>query len=307
MKSLRSLLFLLVMLSAPACAAPISTNLPDPVRFGAVMELGDAAQIRAWLDGGLDPNFVADRIGTGLMIAAWTGNIALMELFVTRGADINRTNSFGETALLHAAWRGQAEAVKWLLARGAKVNREGAEWSALHYAAFAGHGETSQLLLERGADINARSPNGSTPLMMAIHEGHEEMAGYLIKRGADRKVRNERGDTALDWAVKYNRTAIAKLIGSADELAAAAAQAKNAPVTHSQWEPDSVEELLRIRRILEARGMSLNLIDQRINALRTRLAASQVGGAQKPKRVPVLEITAKRGAPAQQGMRLIYR
>lgn len=304
MKSLRRLLFLFVLISAPASAAPISANLPDPVRFGAVMELGDVAQVRAWLDAGLDPEFVADRIGTGLMIAAWTGNIALMDLFVQRGADIQRTNSFGETALLHAAWRGQTAAVKWLLARGAKVNREGAEWSALHYAAFAGHGETSQLLLERGANINARSPNGSTPLMMAIHEGHEEMAGYLIQRGADRKVRNERGDTALDWAVKYNRTAIAKLIGSADELAAAAAQAKNALVPHSQWEPDSVEELLRIRRILEARGMSLQLIDQRITALRTRLAAQR---GEKARRTPVLEITAKRKAPAQQGMRLIFR
>lgn len=305
MKSLRTLLLILAVVSTPASAATISPNLPDPVRFGAVMELGDVAQVRAWLDAGLDPNFVADRIGTGLMIAAWTGNIPLMELLVERGADIHRTNTFGETALLHAAWRGQAAAVKWLLARGAKPNREGAEWSALHYAAFAGHGEATQLLLERGADINARSPNGSTPLMMAIHEGHEEMAGYLIKRGADRKVRNERGDTALDWAVKYNRTAIAKLIGSADELAAAAAQAKNAPVLHSQWEPDSVEELLRIRRLLEARGMSLQVIDQRINALRARLAAQ--GKGQKQKRMPVLEITAKRKAPAQQGMRLIFR
>lgn len=305
MKSLRTLLLILAIVSASASAATISTNLPDPVRFGAVMELGDVAQVRAWLDGGLDPNFVADRIGTGLMIAAWTGNIPLLELFVERGADIHRTNTFGETALLHAAWRGQAAAVKWLLARGAKPNREGAEWSALHYAAFAGHGEATQLLLERGADINARSPNGSTPLMMAIHEGHDEMAGYLIKRGADRKVRNERGDAALDWAVKYNRTTIAKLIGSADELAAAAALAKNVPVPHSQWEPDSVEELLRIRRLLEARGMSLNVIDQRINALRTRLAAQS--GAAKKIRTPVLEITAKRKAPAQQGMRLIFR
>jgi hypothetical protein len=304
MKSLRRLLFVLCFLSAPLGAATISTNLPDPVRYGAVLELGDVAQVRAWLDAGLDPNFVADRIGTGLMVAAWTGNIPLMELLVARGADIQRVNGFGETALLHAAWRGQTEAVKWLLVRGAKVNREGSEWSALHYAAFAGHGEATQLLLERGADINARSPNGSTPLMMAIHEGHDEMATYLIQRGADRKVRNERGDTALDWAVKYKRTNVAKLIASADELAAAAALAKNAPAPHAQWEPDSVEELLRIRRILEARGMSLKLIDQRITALRTRLAAQR---GEKQVRTPVLEITAKRNAPADQGMRLIFR
>jgi hypothetical protein len=140
--------------------------------------------------------------------------------------------------------------------------------------------------------------------MMAIHEGHDEVAAWLIRRGADRSVRNERGDTALDWAVKYQRTGVAKLIASADELAAAAALAKNAPVPHAQWEPDSVEELLRIRRILEARGMSLKLIDQRITALRTRLAAQR---GEKQKRTPVLEITARRSAPADQGMRLIFR
>ena len=48
------------------------------------------------------------------MIAAWEGNLPMMELFVSRGADINRTNKVGEPAILHAAWKGRLDAVKWL-------------------------------------------------------------------------------------------------------------------------------------------------------------------------------------------------
>lgn len=293
-----SIILAALVLPLPASAA----DLPDAARFGARVELGDTSVVKQWLDAGLDPNFVADRIGTGLMIGAWTGNIEMMALFVAKGADIHRTNAFGETALMHAAWKGQAEAVKWLLARGAKINREGQEWSALHYAAFSGRAEVTQFLLERGADINAKSPNGSSVLMMAIFEGQDDVARLLLQRGADRSIRNDRGDSALDWAIKYNRGDVARLIGSANEVAAAASQQKNVAVQRSQWEPDSIEELLRIRRILESRGMSLQVVDERVAAMRLRLAR-----APARVRLPLVEITARRGRPDDQKMELIYR
>lgn len=301
MKSLRGLalaLALLVFMGAPFAA------LPDAARYGAILELGDLRQVRQWLDEGLDPNFVADRIGTGLMVAAWTGNIPLLELLVARGADIQRGNSFGETALMHAAWKGNPDAVKWLLARGAKLNREGNAWSALHYAVFAGHEDMAQLLLARGADINARSPNGSSVLMMAVYEGRDDIARLLLKNGANRAVRNERGDSALDWAVKYKRSDIAQLVAaSPQEIAAAASQPKNAVAQRSQQEPDSVEELLRIRRVLQARGLSLELVDQRTAVMRARVArATRIKQLQE--QMPVLEISARRYAPDEQRVML---
>lgn len=300
MKALFILLFACAVAVAPAAAAP-PAGLPDAVRFGAVLELGDVGQAREWLAAGLDPDFVADRIGTGLMIGAWTGNIALMEAFVARGADIHRTNSLGETALMHAAWRGNAEAVEWLLARGARINRDGNEWSALHYAAFAGHVDAARLLLDRGADINARTPNGSSALMMAAYEGSDEMASLLIKRGADRSIRNENGDGVLEWAIKFNRGNIARLVGSPGQYAAAAAQPRPGAMPRSLDEPPDMEEILRIRRILQARGISLETIDRRIAALRARLLRPA-----KTQRMPVLEITARRGVPEEQSMRLRY-
>ena len=75
-------------------------GLPDAARFGARMELGDIDSVRAWLDAGLDPDFSADRTGTGLMIAAAAGNIALMELLVGRGAKLDKTNAADEQASL---------------------------------------------------------------------------------------------------------------------------------------------------------------------------------------------------------------
>jgi hypothetical protein len=144
----------LAAIAAAAClAAAARAELPDPVRFSAAIEAGDIGAARAWLDEGLYPNFIGDRIGTGLMIAAWEGNIEMMELFVSRGAAVNWANDRDEQALMFAAWRGRLEAVRWLLDRGAQINRKGLEWSAIHYAAFAGHEDVLRLLIDRVADV----------------------------------------------------------------------------------------------------------------------------------------------------------
>ena len=195
---------------------------PDPISYGNRVETGDIRQVRAWLDAGLDPDYFADRIGTGLMIAAWNGDLPMMELLVARGADVNSLNAHGEQALMHAAWRGNGAAISWLLANGAQVNRGPMKWTALHYAAFAGHGKAADLLLDNGADVNARSTNGSSVLMMAVYEGQELMVRQLLARGADRSIKNDRNEGALEWAFKYERLGIARLVAAPQEFAAAA-------------------------------------------------------------------------------------
>ena len=91
---------------AEAADAP---NFPSPTTFVNNMELGDLRQAEAWLDAGLPPDFMGSRIGSGLMIGAWEGNIELMRLFISRGADIDLANENGETAIALAAWRGHQD------------------------------------------------------------------------------------------------------------------------------------------------------------------------------------------------------
>jgi ankyrin repeat protein len=308
-----------------ATAAPSSRAAfapPDPAEFGNRLESGDIVQVRAWLNAGLHPDYLPDHLGTGLMIAAWRADIPMMELLLSRGADVNKANALGERALMHAAWRGHADAVRWLLARGARINSDPMHWSALHYAAFAGHVEVVALLLERGADIEARSTNGSSVLMMAVYEGHEQLVRQLLARGADRSVKNDRGDGALEWAFKFQRLAIARLVGTPQEFVAAANLPKSQwgepvrsqPAPTSPLEPPQskpanamagqIDELMRIRNLLAARGLAdaANKLDRRIAALRAQRARAD--RATTP--AAVLEISASRASPGDQRMRLIF-
>ena len=134
-----------VLMALCLFAGAASAALPDPVTFGWAVERNDFKQVTAWLDEGLDPEFQGNQFGSGLMIAAWKGNIPMMALFIERGANPRRANRNGEQALQLAAWNGHAEAVKWLLDHGAAINREGNYWGALHYAVFNGHAELARL------------------------------------------------------------------------------------------------------------------------------------------------------------------
>ena len=296
-------------------------ELPDPVFYGVQVEAGNLPQIRQWLDAGLSPEFLADRIGTGLMIAAWNGDLPMMALLVSRGADVNRANANGERALMHAAWRGQLEAIRWLLARGARINSEPMQWSALHYAVFAGRSEAAALLIEHGADINARSTNGSSVIMMAVYEGHEPLVKQLLEKGADLTLKNDRGEGALDWAFKFKRLGIARMVSKPEEFVAAASRpgADWGPAVRSQPAPAAgppaaqadidpltvrIEQMMGMRNALQRRGMmdAVAKLDKRIAGLRAQRARSY------KESIPaaVLEISARRGKPDEQSTRMIF-
>ncbi len=306
-------MLLLCLLAPPAQGQLLDfifgSGPPDAARFGARMELGDIASARTWLDAGLDPDFFADRIGTGLMIAAATGNIPLMQLFVERGANPNKTNAADEQALMHAAWRGQLEAVKWLLANGARINREPIKWTALHYAVFAGHEQVAAYLISQGANINARSTNGSSVLMMAVFEGHEALARRLIAQGADTSIKNDNNDGALEWAFKYKRPGIARLVADQKTYAEAAqmpqaywgevirsvtpeeghamqaqAAAAGAAPPRRTAMAVQIDELVSVRTTLAAKGMdsSVQKLDRRIEQLRAAQERARLQALRSP-------------------------
>ena len=98
---------------------------PDLVAFSWAVERGDIRKVSQWLDEGLDPEFEGSQFGTGLMNAAWHGNIEMMKLFIARGANPRRANRNGEQPLQLAVWNGHFAAVKWLLENGAVISALG--------------------------------------------------------------------------------------------------------------------------------------------------------------------------------------
>ena len=308
-KAVKAVMIIVMALVCPAWAAPWGNGevkLPDPVTFSTQMELGDAKLATAWLDAGLPPNFLGSRIGSGVMIGAWEGNLELMRLFISRGADLDLRNSNGETALTLAAWRGQMAAVRWLVERGARINSAPRQWSPLHYAVFGGHKEVVDYLLAQGADVNAQSTNGSSVLMMAVYEGHDALAKSLLARGARVDVRNDWGDGALEWAMRNNRMDIARAVSDPESFQAAVNQPREKwgqPQRSLNMSPE-LEALLAMRKTLSERQHSTDAIDRRIAAERVRIVREQLDRP-KVQRATTLEITARRQQPGQQSARIV--
>jgi len=66
-------------------------------------------------------------------------------------------------------------------------------------------------LLNNTTDIN-RTCNNQSPLMVAARYGKAEMAQSLLKKGASKTVKNASGETAKDFAVKYEKANLIKIL-----------------------------------------------------------------------------------------------
>jgi len=154
------------------------------------------------LSAGQDPN-ATDENGMPLLVLAArekSDKVAAV-LLDNPQTKIDAQDSAGETALMLASLNGDIDLVKLLITKGAQVNKTG--WTALHYAAANGHDDIAKLLLGYSAYVDAPSPNGTTPLMMAARGDHLSTIKLLIDKGADINAKNQIGMNALAFAKQY--------------------------------------------------------------------------------------------------------
>lgn len=71
--------------------------------------------------------------------------------------------------------------------------------------------EVFQKLIDEKADLE-KICDGKTPLMFAAKYGNTEMTKTLLKNGARKDAKTDKGYTALDYAKKYEKTEIIKLL-----------------------------------------------------------------------------------------------
>jgi ankyrin repeat protein len=181
--------------------------------FFRAVKSDDAAVVGQLLQRGFDPNAHDESGQSALTLAANEGAMRVVETLLQHPQiDVNAPNHAGETALMLAALRGRMNVVQRLLAHGATIEQTG--WGPLHYAATGPDPQIVRLLIDKGAKIDARSPNGTTPLMMAARYGSEQSVTLLLSSHADLNVRNERGMTAADFARAASRDALAKRLES---------------------------------------------------------------------------------------------
>jgi ankyrin repeat protein len=199
-------------------------------------KVAEARMMRMLLDAGAEPEGANDDGQTALMLAIQTGELPVVELLINAGANVNTIEKFhDQTPLMWAAAapRNAGEMVKRLLAKGAdfKPRAQFTDWpsqitsepraqyrptgglTALLYAARDGCYRCVEALLDAGDDVNRPTPEGVTPLMLALDNDHQEVAKLLLDRGASPHVWDWWGRTALYLVI--DRKAVAE-VGAAD-------------------------------------------------------------------------------------------
>jgi ankyrin repeat protein len=143
---------------------------------------------------------------TALHLVARTGNVEAAKLLLKAGAKVDARETFGgQTPLMWAVARRHAPMVELLVSRGADVNARSAVrdyqrvataesrakfldrggFTPLIYAARENCGACVEVLLKHKADIGLPDPSGVPPLSIAMMNGNWDVAKRLIDAGAD--------------------------------------------------------------------------------------------------------------------------
>jgi len=112
-----------------------------------------------------------------------------------------------ENDLHYYADKASVEVLEYLISKGANVNyKDSYGQTPLHNAASSNSVEVLECLISKGANINAKDKIGETPLFRAVRDNpHVEVLKYLVSKGAKTNVRNNFNLTPMDFARKNGK------------------------------------------------------------------------------------------------------
>lgn len=140
---------------------------------------------------------------TALMLVCYSGNLAIVNLLVSHGADLNIKDMKKCSALMHASAQGHHEVID-VLVNTDRLNindKNTHNYSALTIACHNNRLKAVRSLLKhRYIDINTYDNYLRTPLIFASISGYEDIVLLLLEHGANRHHPSIEDKTALDYA-----------------------------------------------------------------------------------------------------------
>lgn len=230
--------FLLLVLAAvsliAACGPRSDDTTPDMAQrllklrgyyftqqdFFKAIRLGDGRAVKAFLQGGMDPNIRNSNGQTALTFALEFTDASKIEPLVAV-ADLTLSDGTGNSPLFLALRYDHKELFDRLLEKGLDINSRGRNGAAnnqtiLHLAVQRRDQAMVEKLLARGADPNLADDSGAVPLLdtVAREPSSIELMNLLIDKGADVNfVSTRKGLTALIYtASNFNMAPETKVL-----------------------------------------------------------------------------------------------
>jgi uncharacterized protein len=200
------------------------SNVFGSTPLAEAVNVADPRMVKTLLDAGSGPEGANLDGETALMLAIKAGELPIAEMLIKAGANVNTVEKeHHQTPLMYAAAakKNAGEMVKLLLSKDADVKPRELyyDWptqmsqeprvqyhpvgglTALLYAARDGCYECVAALIQYGADVNIPTPEGVTPLLIALDNDNNDVAKLLLDHGAKPGVWDWWGRTALYIAV----------------------------------------------------------------------------------------------------------
>ncbi|CAK6446768.1 unnamed protein product [Pipistrellus nathusii] len=153
---------------------------------------------------------------TPLHLAAHKGHLAVVQILLKAGCDLDVQDDGDQTALHRAAVVGNTEVISALTQEGCALDRQDKDGNtALHEASWHGFSQSVKLLVKAGANVLAKNKAGNTALHLACQNSHAQSTRVLLLGGSRADLKNHAGDTCLHVAARYNHLSIIKLLLSA--------------------------------------------------------------------------------------------
>ena len=194
----------------------VSSNQSNAI-ISALMGNGSHETVKWLLEQGVDVNHSDEYGFTAALHAAEAGNLDVLKLLQSNGANIHCVSTNGTNGIISASMgTGSCETVMWLIEQGIDVNhcdKDG--FTAALHAADEGNLDVLKLLQSNGASINQVSNNGTNDIMSAsMGTGSCETVMWLIEQGIDVNHCDKDGFTAALHAADEGNLDVLKLLQS---------------------------------------------------------------------------------------------
>ncbi len=164
-------------------------------------------------------NKTGDSPFTPLLFAVNNQKWEIAENLISAGANVNAVllaDYYGDTPVSLAIKKGNLEMIKLLHSNGADIQyRTKLGENYLHFAAAMNEVDIAEYLIDSGIDINAGKSGGLTPLHIAAITGSTDVASLLIDKGASMEIRSTDGGTPLHFALAARNRELVSLLRKA--------------------------------------------------------------------------------------------